>query len=886
MVATVRMIRSKASGVKKISNYYTKGETSLTYYSEHGRVEGEWLGLGARQLGLEGKTVEAADFHNVLLGRDTTGRELRAPSTRKVKTKEGKNRPPDRPRDTTHVEEKDPVRVRGVDLTFSAPKSVSILHALCQLHEPDLAIEIERAFADSVKDTLKFLERNINTSRRGKGGSIETAGDLVTAIFQHELPRNHVQPQLHIHSIVASTVRRDDGAWGALHSKELFRAARSLGPYQACQFAKYLKERLGLSMVIPIDPITEKPSTTFEIAGFLRELIEKYSSRRQEILETIEIDGGKSSSAQARAAANLKTRRPKGDEITKESILEAWKELSRESGIDKESLLSMFKPQEKTRSLSNKEIEQCIISVADELVKGNALITSLDLLRHTCERLQGRASGEKIQETIEECLRGSHFVHVKDRANGDLFTTKKHWDVEKELIKNMESVSKTCSIGADKIEVEFALAKRTYLSEEQKKAVEYCCSKDSGGVRTVLGSAGSGKTTMLQTVAEAFHASGKKVVGTALAGTATQELSSVGIDSRTIASLLFEFYPEKYLSKPEQFDREIREARSNRKATIDSNTVLIIDEASMTGADEINALIKKCNELGATVILVGDLNQLTSISAACPLSFAARTFGYVAMNQNRRQLDELDRLAVDMLCHGDVEGALNQYKDRGRLTISKTRSESVDEIVKEWMKDGNSKSPDHALILTQTNYDAELINNQIQSQRLLEGSLGTSVRVARNVTLHEKDRIVFHEKVRGLIENGETGVIESIDPKKNKATVRLDHENRTLELPLKKLESAMLGYAVTTHRSQGKTVDFSYVLLGGSLTCLESVYVQLTRARHATKLFCDELHAGPGLETIINAIKRSERKQLIHELSQTDATTKNRDRSLQRERNN
>lgn len=713
MVASIKAIRTKGSTAHRVTDYYLSGEGTVRYYSDSGSVNGTWLGKGAERLGLTGKAVTPKDFLNVILGRNTKGVELR-----NRRSRSGKSRPkrdPDRPRDDGNEIDQDPKQVRGVDLTFSVPKSVSILWALLKVHKPELAAVIEQALLDSVRDSLNYAEATVSTSRRGKRGAIQTPGELVTALFMHELPRTYVEPQLHVHAITAAVVRRDDGQWGTLNTKALFDATRSLGPYQACQFAKYLQERLGVEIEIPIDAKTGKLSTCFEIKGISRELIEQYSSRRKEIEAAVELSGNKASSAQARANANLKTRLPKDPTLTEAKIFDAWEKLSDKAGFTKEEVLALTGHAQIRESLSPKTIETCVLEVANELVVSDATFRPLDLLRETCQRLQGRATGEEVDAAIRTSLQGKHFVHVADLEKGPIYTTREHWELEKELIRSLKQISESTSARADRVEIDYAIAKRG-LSEEQKQAVEYCCSSDSGGVRTVLGAAGTGKTTTLGCIAEAFKLSGKHVIGAALAGTAAKELASVGIESRTIASILFELNPERYLSFKETLEYRMEQAHAKKRPALAKNGVLIIDEASMVDAKTFLELAKECQTLGITLIVVGDLKQLTSINAAAPLSYIAAEFGSVKLEQNKRQVNLLDRLAVDLVRQGRIAEAVQSYHERGLFKVSETRKEAAEEIVKQWMEDGNSKKAEKAVVLTLTNQDAAEINMEFPTK--------------------------------------------------------------------------------------------------------------------------------------------------------------------------
>ena len=89
-----------------------------------------------------------------------------------------------------------------------------------------------------------------------------------------------------------------------------------------------------------------------------------------------------------------------------------------------------------------------------------------------------------------------------------------------------------------------------------------------------------------------------------------------------------------------------------------------------------------------------------------------------------------------------------------------------------------------------------------------------------------------------------------------------------------------LGYACTTHKMQGQTVKHASLLLGGPMTTQEMLYVQTTRAQESTQIFIDELHAGYGLEHLLTAARRSQAKDLAHDVIQRNQEQQKRDQEL------
>src|SRR4051812_9761420 len=156
------------------------------YYLGSGEAPGEWLGVGADELGLSG-LVGGDDLKAVLCHR--------VPGT-----------------GTPLTRLQGAPRIAGFDATFRAPKSVSLLYAL---GEPEVSNEVRNGHAAAVRAALGYLEREAAKARRGKGGLVQVdASGFVAAGFRHRTSRAG-DPHLHTHVLVANVVHGSDGRWSA-----------------------------------------------------------------------------------------------------------------------------------------------------------------------------------------------------------------------------------------------------------------------------------------------------------------------------------------------------------------------------------------------------------------------------------------------------------------------------------------------------------------------------------------------------------------------------------------------------------------------------------------------------------------------------------------------
>lgn len=185
------------------------------YYLGGSEPAGEWLGSGLPALGLSGR-VDDQPLHRVLAGQDpVTAEPLRASGR---------------------------VRVPGFDLTFSAPKSVSVLFGIA---DDEIRLAIQCGHDVAVRDALGFVERMCGHGRRGHNGLEMIAGDgLVAAAFRHRTSRAG-DPQLHTHVLVANLVRGGDGRWSALDGRGLYAHAKTAGYLYEARLRAELTRTLG-----------------------------------------------------------------------------------------------------------------------------------------------------------------------------------------------------------------------------------------------------------------------------------------------------------------------------------------------------------------------------------------------------------------------------------------------------------------------------------------------------------------------------------------------------------------------------------------------------------------------------------------------------------------
>ncbi len=281
------------------SNYYLDAvaRTQVDYYHGHGEAPGRWLGSGLDALELEaGLQVTREALGRVLDGdHPATGERVAAHPARQVP---------------------------GFDLTFRAPKSVSLLWGLGDEH---VAGQVQAAHDAAVTATLGYLEQYVARSRRGAGGVEQVAVDgLVAAAFTHRTSRDG-DPLLHTHLLVANLARTsDDGVWRTVDSRRLFTHAKTAGTLYQAHLRDELTRRLGVEW----QPVVNGCA---DLMGVPREWIEAFSKRRAAIVAHMEARG--ETSAAAAQVATLDTRQPKQDQQDDPDLRQRWTIEARSHGI-------------------------------------------------------------------------------------------------------------------------------------------------------------------------------------------------------------------------------------------------------------------------------------------------------------------------------------------------------------------------------------------------------------------------------------------------------------------------------------------------------------------------------------------------------------------------
>ncbi len=861
MVATVSALGGGAG------DYYLSG-----YYNGSGESAGEWFGTAAKQLGLTGRVQDQA-FRNLLAGKSPDGRRQLIKIPKQTSTQ--KNRP----------------HCPGMDVTFSLPKSVTAFWASADTKTKN---QIEKICKASINDAMSWFEKNVPLARAGKGGQEKVFANLFYAIFRHSTSRNIQDPQLHFHIVLPNICQQlGTGKYSKINSRFIFEWTRTLGPLMRNNVIDALSRAFGLEFE-EAKLLNGKQAGWSEIIGVPKNLMAKWSTRSDEIRKEIGLFGGDNASAKAKQHANLTTRKHKTHAPIAELEL-GWQQQAKEMGFQPERLINVSRRQLSAKAIT-KEFQRAFDAALESITESRAHFEYRDLIRNVSERLQTvPITANQITTRIDKQIElGQKVMSLGDAHGYRKFTTPQMWNLERKMLKNVEQLRSRKGAVVKPSLVNREIKKRPTLRAEQVAAARELLIKP-GQIRYVTGVAGSGKSYLLDTVRAAFEAAGYKVIGGAISGVAKQELAAqAGIKSRTIASHIYRL--DKSLAKliAERIKHDIKMiVRAALKLPthlpngplLDRKTVLIIDEAGMVDNKLMSRLVHHAKKAGATIILCGDSQQLSPIGAGGPFKKFVKDFGAANLSENYRQKNPQDKQAVADIRSGKIKEALENYLKRGQLVVTSTRQVAADQLVKAWARGGGLDSPNGKIVLTQTREEARQFNRRCQQERLISGGITDRKVGVNGESIHELDRVIFHKalRIKG-IENGHRGTVIQIIPLEKKVRIHLDHEltaagkamghSQTVTLTFEQLNQANtgLGYAATTHKFQGQTVEKAFVLLGGKLTDKQMAYVQASRASESTKFFIDKHHAGPDLELIQRDMQRSRIKDMAIEQAKQQNT--------------
>ena len=843
--------QDSASGAKR---YYATAD----YYSEGQELVGLWGGKGAERLGLSG-TVDKFSFERLCDNLDPRTGEPLTVRTRSERTV-------------------------GYDFTFSVPKSVSLLYAMSGDQD------ILDAFRKAVDETMHEMEAEMKTRvRKGRQDFDRETGNMTWAEFIHTTSRpvdGMPDPQLHAHVFVFnSTWDQEEERWKAGQFRELKRDA----PYFQAAFRVRLANNLQ-----DIGFGVERKKDDFEIKGIAADVLKRFS-RRTALIDKLADEKG-ITNPDRKAELGAETREKKGKSLVWESLRKEWN--SRLSDKEQAQLASVHRREVKAARPMQGEQVAVDHAITHSFVR-DAVLPERKLLTEALKR----GIGSVTVDAVANEMNGRSLIRSEFQGR-KMATTKEMLALETKMIefarqgrgrsRPLGDPDRPCS--------------RDWFNEGQKAAVRHVLgSRDR--VMIIRGVAGTGKTTLEQEIGEALAEAGKPVVALAQSVKASRGVlrEEAGF---AMADTVARFLKDPYMQEA---------ARGG---------VILVDEASQLGTRDMLKVFEVAEAFNARVILVGDRRQHRSVTAGEPLKLLEDNAGlHVAeVTEILRQSGDYKK-AAEALSEGRTEEAFKELDGLGWIkeVANEDRYQQLADAylsaAAETKSDGKLKS---ALVVSPTHAEAARITDAIRAGLKEQGKLKdehvvtgwfsahlTDAQKADATQYDSGDFIQFnqntkqHQKgTRIIVEEGKT--IPTNDANRFEVyrptaialaigdRVRITAGGKTKD-GLHRLANGSLytvggftkrgdividhgwvidrdfghlthGYVVTSHASQGVTVDKVFIGVSSEsfpATGERTAYVAITRGKEQAVIFTDDK------QELLNAISRPDEPLSAIELNET-----------------
>jgi conjugative relaxase-like TrwC/TraI family protein len=474
------------------------------YYDEGQRVAGQWIGTGAEQLGLSGK-VRADDFLRLCENQHPATGETLTQRLNTVRIGNGKE---------------EVNRRVFYDFTFSPPKSVSVV-ALAGADE-----RIIEAHTHAVRLALRELEAFAATRVRAGGGHGDrSTGNFAAALFTHDTSRA-LDPHLHTHCVVFNaTIDPVEQRWKALQNYELLRARKFAENVYYHELARQLR---GFGY-----QIQNQARGDFKIEGVSEEICDRFSKRDAEvdralaklIAEKPEFASANIKELRAKLATQHRTRKQK--DLSRAELRTLWNaQLSESECI---SLRQLPNRSEKI-TIADKcvEIGEAVQWAEDHLFDRNSVVLECQLWQQALER----ARGENFTlDELKEFTHQRNYIHSPERPN--------EVTLREVLLRELEIVqSVKDGVGACRPFIENPQPANPKLDDEQRNALDALL-RSTNTVSLFRGGAGTGKSFVLRELVEQIQQSDRRVIVLAPQRQQVVDMESAGFPSpTTIANFL------------------------------------------------------------------------------------------------------------------------------------------------------------------------------------------------------------------------------------------------------------------------------------------------------------------------------------------------------------
>jgi len=750
--------------------------------------------------------------------------------------------------------------VHGFDLTFAAPKSVSLLRVLTDDRgEKTMQVAHQRA----ITAAMTYLHQHAGYTRVHNpltgAKDLQRLPGLVGIAYQHETSRCG-DPHLHTHVIVPNRQARADGVLVSIDSKSLFHEAKAAGIVYQAVLRQELHAELGMEWA-PVDPFTGMA----EVAAVTKECIKAWSQRSTRLREwahnnLVVVDG--EPSAQQLAAAQKATRPAKPESASWAALKDDWRADTRRLRLDRGAHLAAREAR-RAAPRYRARLERMVARIDKAAFTRADLVELVGALLPVDAPGGARALIEQLVDTVG--IRVSAPRQAHHREGHEMFTVDAVIAEEARIFDLVDSAdtrarldvrpADLADLSADQARVIANLAHSPYL------------------VQPLQAPAGAGKTHSLQALRAGAHRANKKVLVLAPAGKAVDEALRGGAGDRglTVAKAL--------------------SLIDGNELQVDRRTVIVVDEVAMVGTPELRRLLEAATAGQAKMVLVGDAHQLAPVKARggmfeqlCDdLPWSQR------LSEVWRMRDPAERdasLALRSARGNRLRKAIGWYRNHDRLHTGDQIAMAANAYITA------HAAGKHVAILCDTWEIADAINQRLHDR--FTNPTAPSVQVARDQRVRAGDLILsrhndatvavepgtqHHRRDQQVdqVRNGNRWRVVGVDAERGRvAAERLTDKARVIFEGDYLREHITLGYAGTVHSAQGMTIGNS-TTPGVCWTILSDrasramAYVAMTRGRDENHLaiypaITNEADAHRGADLGIHQMHRGTKHAAAHAL--------------------
>lgn len=659
--------------------------------------------------------------------------------------------------------------VAGFDMVFTPPKSVSLAWGL---GDESLREGVQKAHEAAISDVVKFLEEQVIMTRRGAGGvrQIDIDGGLIATKFRHWDSRSG-DPNLHDHLVISNRVKGSDGQWSAIDGRTLYQWNVAASELYNAKLAEYLEQNLGL-VCVP-DAAKSELSPVMEIAGFDREMVERFSSRRSEISaeldrlkeQYVETHGhapGRKAMLELAQQATLATRPHKSEAKSLKNLCEEWAakaetisrtgEVNIPTGEDLKKHLEAASEQARAKreqtqtEFLSRTPEEHAQQILDRVTAQRAVFRRSHVEAETARYLRGAGfpvpvpgttqttpestdeqslsgaihhaleqkvlhlSGEQNRPVADEFLRADGTSSFV-RRDATLFTTQEMVDAELRIL----DAATAPVIPAATFDVF-----EQKLQERREKLAEKGFSLPAGQ----------------EALAREFALSERLLVaGIGAAGAGKTASVSLAVETiQAAGGRVIGMAPTAAAAKvlgdelgigADTVAKVLAANTDGAKAnplSIRPGDVLLIDEAGMVSTRDFDALVQIAAERGALVRVLGDDRQLSAVGAGGALRLIDREVGAVRLDELFRFKNEEEAAATLRLREPVTVGKdepFEWYREQGRV-VGGDGEAMTQKVFAAWQKDISDGKT--SLMMGSSNESVAALNALAQAHRISTSS--------------------------------------------------------------------------------------------------------------------------------------------------------------------